>query len=241
MNVKNKEIYLKRNIVCMERILNDFINFLNENKNFKILLYKKYKISEDFLLSMIEKIVDIINAIPNLMKYSGNDFFRYARNFLLNDYNIFVTILNNLFNQIVIDTEKKNIFEFISTTNDKEWKKINGYFLLLTSNFKELKNLINQFFFKDITLKDELIVNNDTILWDITGMEYKEFHSDILKIRNYAKEVTKMMVNKINKSDYFLLEQQVSEIIKNAIRHGNQRDINKLACVWYQFNGNIIK
>jgi TFIIF-interacting CTD phosphatase-like protein len=33
-----------------------------------------------------------------------------------------------------------------------------------------------------------------------------------------------------------LLEQQISEVIKNAVKHGNECDINKKVKVWYSFS-----
>ena len=33
-----------------------------------------------------------------------------------------------------------------------------------------------------------------------------------------------------------LLEQQISEVIKNAVKHGNRCDMNKKVTVWYSFS-----
>jgi hypothetical protein len=40
--------------------------------------------------------------------------------------------------------------------------------------------------------------------------------------------------------EYNLLEQQISEIIKNAIKHGNKNDNTKKVRVWYKFNTRVV-
>lgn len=64
-------------------------------------------------------------------------------------------------------------------------------------------------------------------------MFYREFPSDPNLIRYY----TVMVINKApeHMKEKSLLEQQVSEIIKNAIYHGNKKDKVKLVRIWYSF------
>ncbi|MBN8218922.1 MAG: ATP-binding protein [Spirochaetes bacterium] len=79
-----------------------------------------------------------------------------------------------------------------------------------------------------------LIVDKDHPCWDTHGMYYREFPSDPNLIRYY----TVMIINKApeHMKEKSLLEQQVSEVIKNAIYHGNRKDKSKLVRVWYSFN-----
>lgn len=71
--------------------------------------------------------------------------------------------------------------------------------------------------------------------FDTTDMNYVEFPSDLKKLREYALYVMKdapELYREVN-----LLEQQVAELIKNAIRHGNLMDPSKKVKVWWHFKG----
>jgi len=77
-------------------------------------------------------------------------------------------------------------------------------------------------------------IDDASPLFNRTGMFYKEFVSDIRQIRYYSLLVVQkapLAIKELN-----LLEQQISEIIKNAIKHGNNSDPSKIVKVWYQFN-----
>jgi serine/threonine-protein kinase RsbW len=65
----------------------------------------------------------------------------------------------------------------------------------------------------------QLKTDENSKLFDTTGMFFKEFNSDYRQIRYYT-----------------LLVVQKSEIIKNAVKHGNNCDINKKVKVWYYFD-----
>jgi hypothetical protein len=100
---------------------------------------------------------------------------------------------------------------------------------------------VNQFFFKDITLKDELVVDDRTELWKTGDMQHLLFPSDFTKIRVYTQQVLACVTGKISKDDQMLLHQQTSELIKNGIKHGNHSDPNKILKVWFQFSGEYYK
>jgi hypothetical protein len=78
-----------------------------------------------------------------------------------------------------------------------------------------------------------IIVDENHTLFDREKMLYKEFSSDYRLIRYY----TKILIQKAPPviKEYNLMEQQISEIIKNAIRHGNKKDPAKIIKVWYLF------
>ncbi|RPJ04158.1 MAG: ATP-binding protein [Spirochaetaceae bacterium] len=79
-----------------------------------------------------------------------------------------------------------------------------------------------------------LDVNEDSKLFDKTGMFYKEFDSDFRQIRYYTLLVVQKAPSEIKEIN--LLEQQISEIIKNAVKHGNRCDPKKKVKVWYYFS-----
>jgi serine/threonine-protein kinase RsbW len=81
---------------------------------------------------------------------------------------------------------------------------------------------------KDIKIDDQ------SPLFNSKGMFYKEFPSDFRQIRYFTLLIVQKAPAEIREIN--LLEQQVSEILKNAIKHGNHSDINKKVKVWYAFD-----
>ena len=71
-------------------------------------------------------------------------------------------------------------------------------------------------------------------LFDKTNMLKKEFPSDFRQIRYFTLLIVQAAPAEIK--DVNLLEQQISEVIKNAVKHGNQCDVNKKVTVWYSFS-----
>jgi hypothetical protein len=79
----------------------------------------------------------------------------------------------------------------------------------------------------------EIVINETSPLFIKEGMQYKEFASDFTKIRYYSLVLVSSAPSRIKESN--LLEQQVSELIKNGITHGNKNDPRKSLKVWYSF------
>lgn len=77
----------------------------------------------------------------------------------------------------------------------------------------------------------KLIVDDRNELFDAQGMRYAEFPSDYAKVREYAAEILRDCPEAFREEG--LLEQQLSEIVKNGIKHGNQSDPAKRLRVWY--------
>ncbi len=77
----------------------------------------------------------------------------------------------------------------------------------------------------------KLIVDEGNELFDAQGMRYAEFASDFDRVRDYAALILESCPPAFREGN--LLEQQLSEIIKNGIKHGNRRDSAKRLRVWY--------
>lgn len=71
-------------------------------------------------------------------------------------------------------------------------------------------------------------------LLDTEGLHYKCVNIDLSRIRHISHVLTKDAPENIK--EHNLLEQQVSEIIKNAVRHGNMNDISKEVHIWWRFS-----
>lgn len=83
----------------------------------------------------------------------------------------------------------------------------------------------------------KLIVDDRNELFDAQGMRLVEFVSDLAKVRQYAAEVLADCPEAFLEGN--LLEQQLSELIKNGIKHGNHCDPTKKLRVWYDLRRRV--
>ena len=77
-------------------------------------------------------------------------------------------------------------------------------------------------------------VDNEHDLFNKVGMIPAEFPSDFKRIRYFTSLIVQRAPSEIQ--DFNILEQQVSELIKNAVKHGNKLDQNKKVKVWFSFS-----
>jgi len=84
---------------------------------------------------------------------------------------------------------------------------------------------------KPLLIFRKLIVDERNELFDAQGMKYVEYPSDLLQVRRYAAEILAGCPDAFREEN--LLEQQLSELIKNAVKHGNQNDASKKVRIWY--------
>ena len=83
----------------------------------------------------------------------------------------------------------------------------------------------------------ELRSDENDPLFDKTNMLKKEFPSDFRQIRYFTLLIVQSAPTEIKELN--LLEQQISEVIKNAVKHGNHCDINKKVTFFYSTPWNI--
>ena len=77
----------------------------------------------------------------------------------------------------------------------------------------------------------KLIVDEHNELFDAQGMKYLELESDFRAIRKYCTRILTDCPNEFKEGN--LLEQQLSELLKNGIKHGNRCDPRKKIKIWY--------
>jgi len=241
MKVKETENLLKKSIKNLQAIIEECVSFFKNSGDFAEEVNKKYNINKELIDQIKIKAKDASESIKNLTEEYGETFFLNIKKMLLDDYGVFVDLLKMLFFQIVCYSKKQNIIDFISSSDDPSFSFIGGNYLLLTVNHKTIKNIVNQFFFHVIKLKNEILIDDNTELWQVSDMEHKIFPSDYYKIRIYANIITEDIADALSANDLTLLKQQVSELIKNAIKHGNHNDENKVIKVWYKFSGDRYK
>ena len=80
----------------------------------------------------------------------------------------------------------------------------------------------------------EILIDGQHSLFDKNGMFYKEFPSDYRQVRFFSMLIVQKAPAEIKEIN--LLEQQISELIKNAVRHGNKKDPSKKVRVWASFS-----
>lgn len=78
-----------------------------------------------------------------------------------------------------------------------------------------------------------ILVDESSPLFQKKGMFHKKFSSDFRQIRYYTLVVMQKAPPEIKEIN--LLEQQISELIKNAVKHGNKSNPKKRVQVWYRF------
>ena len=83
----------------------------------------------------------------------------------------------------------------------------------------------------------KLIVDERNELFDLQGMRFAAFPSDFSRIREYTTLVLADCPDDFREGN--LLEQQLSEIIKNGIKHGNRNDPAKRLRVWYDLRKRV--
>jgi len=80
----------------------------------------------------------------------------------------------------------------------------------------------------------KIIIDDNHPLMNRDGMFSKEFPSDFRQIRYFTLLIVQKAPPAIKEIN--LLEQQISEMIKNAVKHGNGCDESKKIKVWYYFS-----
>lgn len=79
----------------------------------------------------------------------------------------------------------------------------------------------------------QILQDDNHELFSKEDMFSKEFPSDYRQIRYFTLMIVQKAPPEIKEIN--LLEQQISEIIKNAVKHGNKSDPDKTIKVWYTF------
>lgn len=90
---------------------------------------------------------------------------------------------------------------------------------------------------KPMLIIRKLIVDDRNELFDAQGMKCVEYPSDLSKVRQYAWEILQGCQESFLEEN--LLEQQLSELIKNGIKHGNGADPSRTIRIWYDLRKRV--
>lgn len=88
-------------------------------------------------------------------------------------------------------------------------------------------------------MKKAIIIDSTHEFFNRVGMWHKEFPSDYRQVRFFSLLVAQKAPVEIKEIN--LLEQQISELIKNAVKHGNKKDPSKKIQIWASFSQNHAK
>lgn len=80
----------------------------------------------------------------------------------------------------------------------------------------------------------QIMIDRDNTLFNREKMLYKEFPGDYRQIRYFTLLIIQKAPPEIKEIN--LLEQQISELIGNAIKHGNKKNPAKRVKVWFSFS-----
>lgn len=208
-------------------------------------LYKLIKASTEgaFSVDMIyEKVLFVRQQIEiNFLieKDYSQEFYKQLRDFVFSDLSLLMDMLNIFFNKL-ITLVNEEVMDKGNGGDINPVKLFSASYFLLNLNIKSLKNNIIKYFDMGFQEHTQLQVYADKdSVWSTDNMKYKEFLGDIKKIREYAREI--LADTEMDNFDDALLQLQISEFIKNAIRHGNQLEKSKKVKVWYEINNDSAK
>lgn len=83
----------------------------------------------------------------------------------------------------------------------------------------------------------KLIVDEFNDIFDTNTMNFREFPSVFDQIRAITSKIIAEAPERFKEGN--LLEQQLSELIKNGIKHGNKCDPEKKIKIWYSFKKRV--
>ncbi|MDC7220434.1 MAG: anti-sigma factor antagonist [Spirochaetales bacterium] len=111
--------------------------------------------------------------------------------------------------------------------------RILSLFDIKSSEKRAFDYIENELSSRAITENAPITINEDSPLMNRNGMEHKTINIDFSRIRYISHIITQEAPSALR--EYNLLEQQISEVIKNGVRHGNRNDINKALRIWWEF------
>lgn len=112
--------------------------------------------------------------------------------------------------------------------------KLDG-FLPICDTVEEAINLVSGAAAPDEPLPrgKAIHVDDESPLFDKAGLYHKTFFIDLTHVRRLSNLIAQKAPAHIREIN--ILEQQISEIIKNGVKHGNKNDKSKGLKVWFRF------
>lgn len=213
-------------------------------KKLKIILretqiYCQKMINDSEYQELISNTLLSCNSCHEYLDYVEIDF-NNMRQFLNGRYYKILNLMKELFVKIIIFSET-NFFSIEKWSEKNTLTLFFANYIILNQNYRVLKEIINSHFIESYKASYQLVVDEHSPLWDISETQYLEFASDITQIREMARLVVNNVKYINEKFPLTILEEQTSEILKNAVKHGNKNNKDKIVKVWYLINDKMFK
>ncbi len=169
----------------------------------------------------------------------SKDFYERLKDFVFSDLSLLMDMFTLFFNKLMTLVNSE-VFKKDNWQDVNPITLLSATYFLLNLNLGRLKNIINKYFNMGFEENTELqIAEEKNQIWKTDKMKYIEFQSNLTQIRDYANEI--LSNSDIENPDDRILQLQITEFIKNAIKHGNQNDKNKKVRIWYDINNDYAK
>lgn len=156
------------------------------------------------------------------------------------EYRRLLNIMKDLFFKVVLGSKQ----DFFSMERWKSKDPVTLFFanyFILNQHYRMLKERISHFFVRTYKGSYKLVVDDKSPLFDSSDARYQEFASDLQLTRDYTRKLILDVQESVGTFPLGVLEEQVSEIVKNAIKHGNRCDPEKKVRVWYSASKEAFK
>jgi serine/threonine-protein kinase RsbW len=156
------------------------------------------------------------------------------------EYRHLLDVMKELFFKVVLGSKT----DYFSIDHWKAKDPITlffGNYFILNQYYRQLKDCIAGSFIKSYKASYKLIVDDVSPLFDIVDARYMEFPSELPKTREITKKIIHELDGNVGSFPLGILEEQIAEIIKNAIKHGNKSDPAKMIKVWFFSNKELFK
>jgi anti-sigma regulatory factor (Ser/Thr protein kinase) len=164
------------------------------------------------------------------------------RDFVNRQYFHILNAMKDLFSRMVL-LGGDNCFTPDKWKNRDKTTLFFANYVMMHQNYRSLKDIIGEYFVDAYKSSYELVCDEHSPLFDVSEMHYMEVRSELASVRNVAGSVLGELEfkDRLTESDLVILSEQISEILKNAVLHGNKQDQRKKVMIWYRLTDKFFK
>ncbi len=222
----------------LEEVLNEGV-ILFDTTNPLARELREYNIYPTMLLHAVEHSLIALRKLIKQLNNSRDDLIGYVSRFLKMEYGTVRDLANMMIMQLVYHTRRAGTVMTI-TRQHAHIRAAYEFYMVIEFNYKSIKDMLNKNKQENYSRNEKIIVDATTPLWDSANMVYHEYPSDFSRIRDYTKEIVDTAPLE-SATNMVLLHEMVSELIKNAIKHGNKLNPQLKVKIWHQFTPDYFK
>lgn len=177
-------------------------------------------VTDDFLLC--GRLLKSTKALYTEMKSFQGSLFDFCQNFLSPSLTPLLHTLED-----ILSRGKESDSQFVSLAK---------FYFQLHHLLEKVNALYTQSIYAGEHSHTELVIDNFHPIWRTMKGDPLTYPSQMDKIRVFSREMTSPVPE--GYEEKHLLTQQVSEIVKNAMRHGNKKNPKKHICVYREWKDN---